>query len=96
MLYLDDIQHTHPELLQKFISLCDGSAGSRACGTARRAPTTCAARSSRRDGRQPVHRVGRRFQIPDMLANRADTYNLGDVLAGKRGRCSRCRYLENA
>ena len=24
MLYLDDIQHTHPELLQKFISLCDG------------------------------------------------------------------------
>ena len=23
MLYLDDIQHTHPELLQKFISLCD-------------------------------------------------------------------------
>ena len=24
MLYLDDIQHTSPELLQKFISLCDG------------------------------------------------------------------------
>ena len=24
MLYLDDIQHTNPELLQKFISLCDG------------------------------------------------------------------------
>ncbi len=24
MLYLDDIQHTDPELLQKFISLCDG------------------------------------------------------------------------
>jgi len=23
MLYLDDIQHTSPELLQKFISLCD-------------------------------------------------------------------------
>src|SRR5690606_22384436 len=24
LLYLDDIQHTNPELLQKFISLCDG------------------------------------------------------------------------
>ena len=23
LLYLDDIQHTSPELLQKFISLCD-------------------------------------------------------------------------
>jgi hypothetical protein len=25
MLYLDDIQHTHPEFLQKFISLSDGT-----------------------------------------------------------------------
>ena len=25
MLYVDDIQHTHPEFLQKFISLCDGT-----------------------------------------------------------------------
>jgi len=25
MLYLDDIQHTHPEFLQKYISLCDGT-----------------------------------------------------------------------
>ena len=25
MLYLDDIQHTHPEFLQKFISLCDAT-----------------------------------------------------------------------
>lgn len=25
LLYLDDIQHTHPEFLQKFISLCDGT-----------------------------------------------------------------------
>lgn len=23
MIYLDDIQHCHPEFLQKFISLCD-------------------------------------------------------------------------
>jgi MoxR-like ATPase len=46
MLYLDDIQHTNPELLQKFISLCDAQRASRACGGARPAPTTCAARSS--------------------------------------------------
>src|SRR5256885_3658258 len=25
MLYIDDIQHTHPEFLQKFISLSDGT-----------------------------------------------------------------------
>ena len=25
MLYVDDIQHTHPEFLQKFISLTDGT-----------------------------------------------------------------------
>ena len=25
LIYLDDIQHTHPEFLQKFISLCDGT-----------------------------------------------------------------------
>ena len=24
LIYLDDIQHCHPEFLQKFISLCDG------------------------------------------------------------------------
>jgi hypothetical protein len=46
MLYLDDIQHTNPEFLQKFISLCDGSGASRACGAGKTAPTTCAARSS--------------------------------------------------
>ncbi len=25
MLYLDDIQHCHPELLQRFIPLCDAT-----------------------------------------------------------------------
>jgi hypothetical protein len=34
-------------------------------------------------GRQPVHRVRREVQIPDMLANRADTYNLGDILGAR-------------
>ncbi|HYP90375.1 MAG TPA: DNA repair protein, partial [Polyangiaceae bacterium] len=38
---------------------------------------------------------GARFQIPDMLANRADTYNLGDILDGKRDAFA-LSYLENA
>ncbi len=35
LLYLDDIQHTHPEFLQKFISLCDGTRRVEAHGMAR-------------------------------------------------------------
>ena len=31
MLYVDDIQHTHPEFLQKFISLCDGDEQANEC-----------------------------------------------------------------
>ena len=33
--------------------------------------------------------------IPDMLANRADTYNLGDILEGK-DQLFALSYLENA
>ncbi len=84
MLYLDDIQHTHPELLQKFISLCDGQ---------RRIEGVYQGRTRTYDMRgkkfcvvmagNPYTESGDKFQIPDMLANRADTYNLGDVLSGK-------------
>ena len=28
----------------------------------------------------PYTESGEKFQIPDMLANRADTYNLGDII----------------
>src|SRR4029450_12192944 len=31
----------------------------------------------------PYTESGRRFRIPDMLANRADVWNLGDVLSGR-------------
>ena len=31
----------------------------------------------------PYTESGEKFTIPDMLANRADTYNLGDILGGK-------------
>ena len=32
----------------------------------------------------PYTESGEKFQIPDMLASRADTYNLGDVIGDKR------------
>ena len=96
MLYLDDIQHTHPELLQKFISLCDAQ---------RRIEGVWAGRTRTYDLRgkkfcivmagNPYTESGARFQIPDMLANRADTYNLGDILDGKQEAFARS-YLENA
>ncbi|MGC4094121.1 MAG: hypothetical protein QM756_40665 [Polyangiaceae bacterium] len=43
----------------------------------------------------PYTESGARFQIPDMLANRADTYNLGDISEGKQEAFARS-YLENA
>ncbi|NYF18784.1 hypothetical protein HDC36_000221 [Xanthomonas sp. JAI131] len=83
MLYVDDIQHTHPEFLQKFISLCDGT---------RRIEGVWKGRTRTYDMRgkkfcvvmagNPYTESGEVFKIPDMLANRADVYNLGDVLGG--------------
>ena len=96
MLYLDDIQHTHPELLQKFISLCDGT---------RRVEGVWKGRTRTYDlkGKRfcvvmagnPYTETGARFQIPDMLANRADTYNLGDILGGREDLFA-LSYVENA
>ncbi len=96
MLYLDDIQHTSSELLQKFISLCDGQ---------RRIEGVWKGQSRTYDLRgkkfcvvmagNPYTESGSRFQIPDMLANRADTYNLGEILDGKDDLFA-LSYLENA
>lgn len=96
MLYLDDIQHTHPELLQKFISLCDGQR--RIEGVWRGRTRTYDLRGKRFCivmAGNPYTESGARFQIPDMLANRADTYNLGDILEG-REEAFALSYLENA
>ncbi|WP_051951137.1 DNA repair ATPase [Actinacidiphila yeochonensis] len=81
LLHVDDIQHVTPELLQKFIPLCD---------TQRRveAVSDGVARSYDLRGRRfavclagnPHTANGQRFTIPDMLANRADVWNLGEVL----------------
>jgi hypothetical protein len=96
MLYLDDIQHTHPELLQKFISLCDGQR--RIEGVFRGRTRTYDLRGKKLAvvmAGNPYTESGEKFQIPDMLANRADTYNLGDVLSG-REEAFALSYVENA
>lgn len=96
MLYVDDIQHTHPEFLQKFISLCDGT---------RRIEGVWKGRTKTYDMRgkkfcvvmagNPYTESGEVFKIPDMLANRADIYNLGDVLGGMED-AFKLSYIENS
>ncbi|MCB9587776.1 MAG: DNA repair ATPase [Polyangiaceae bacterium] len=96
MLYLDDIQHTHPELLQKFISLCDAQRRIEGVWQGRtrtydlRGKRFCVVMAG-----NPYTESGEKFQIPDMLSNRADTYNLGDILEGKDDVFA-LSYIENA
>ncbi len=96
LLYLDDIQHTNPELLQKFIALCD--AQRRMEGVWRGETRTYDLRGKRFAvvmAGNPYTESGETFRIPDMLANRADTYNLGDILSGKDDLFA-LSYLENS
>lgn len=96
MLYLDDIQHTNPEFLQKFISLCDGT---------RRIEGVWKGKTRTYDMRgkkfcvvmagNPYTESGDVFRIPDMLANRADIYNLGDILGGMDEQFE-LSYIENS
>lgn len=96
MLYLDDIQHLNPEFLQKFISLSDATRRIDAIDQGQ-------ARSLDLRGKRfaivmagnPYTESGEVFRIPDMLANRADVYNLGDVLSGREALFNDS-YLENA
>jgi len=96
MLYLDDIQHTHPEFLQKFIALADGTR--RIEGIWQGQPRTWDMRGKRfalvMSG-NPYTESGDVFRIPDMLANRADIYNLGDVLSGREAVFA-LSYIENS
>lgn len=96
LLYLDDIQHTNPEFLQKFISLCDGT---------RKIEGVWEGKTKTYDMRgkkfsvvmagNPYTETGETFKIPDMLANRADIYNLGDILGGKVD-TFKLSYIENS
>jgi len=95
MLYLDDIQHTHTELLQKFISLCDGTR--RIEGVHNGKTKTYDLRGRRFAvvmAGNPYTESGERFQIPDMLSNRADVYNLGEII-GDASEAFEMSYLEN-
>jgi len=96
MIYVDDIQHCHPEFLQKFISLCD--AQRKIEGVWRGQPKTYDMRGRRVVvvmAGNPYTESGEKFRIPDMLANRADTYNLGDDMKGREVAFSGS-YIENA
>ncbi|PHN07663.1 AAA family ATPase [Flavilitoribacter nigricans] len=96
MIYVDDIQHCHPEFLQKFISLCD--AQRRIEGVWKGVAKSYDFRSRRVAvvmAGNPYTESGERFQVPDMLANRADIYNLGDIIGGQ-GEVFELSYLENA
>ncbi|MFE7901718.1 DNA repair ATPase [Streptomyces sp. NPDC057424] len=96
LLYLDDIQHTSPELLQRFIPLCDATR--RVEGVRDGEPRTYDLRGKRFAvcmAGNPYTESGSRFQVPDMLANRADVWNLGDVLTGKDDAFA-LSFIENA
>ena len=96
MLYLDDIQHTHPEFLQKYISLCDGTR--RVEGVWRGETKTYDMRGKKFCvvmAGNPYTESGEMFKVPDMLANRADIYNLGDILGGMEEQFA-LSYIENA
>ncbi|MFL9844155.1 DNA repair ATPase [Flavobacterium rhizosphaerae] len=96
MLYVDDIQHCSPEFLQKFISLADGTR--KIEGVYNGQPKTydmkgkkfCVVMAG-----NPYTETGEKFRIPDMLANRADIYNLGDVI-GNTAELFELSLIENA
>ena len=95
MLYIDDIQHTNPEFLQKFISLCDAT---RKIEGVRNGRTRTYDLRGRRVAvvmaGNPYTESGERFQVPDMLSNRADVYNLGEII-GDSAEAFEMSYLEN-
>jgi hypothetical protein len=96
MIYLDDIQHTNPEFLQKFISLCDAQRKIEGVYKGRtrtydlRGRKVCVVMAG-----NPYTESGDKFQIPDMLSNRADIYNLGEII-GESADAFEMSYLENA
>ncbi len=96
MIYVDDIQHCNPEFLQKFISLCD--AQRKMEGVWRGKARTYDLRGKKVAvvmAGNPYTESGEKFQIPDMLSNRADIYNLGEII-GDTSDAFEMSYLENS
>lgn len=95
MIYIDDIQHCNPEFLQKFISLCDGQR--KIDGVYNGVGQTFDLRGKKVAvvmAGNPYTESGEKFKIPDMLANRADVYNLGDMLRENES-AFELSYIEN-
>lgn len=95
MIYIDDIQHCNPEFLQKFISLCDGQR--KIDGVYNGEANTYDLRGKKVAvvmAGNPYTESGEKFKIPDMLANRADVYNLGDMLR-ENEEAFKLSYIEN-
>lgn len=96
MLYLDDIQHCNPEFLQKFISLSDGQRKIEGVYKGKtktydlRGKKICVVMAG-----NPYTESGDKFRIPDMLSNRADIYNLGDII-GDTEELFKVSMIENA
>lgn len=96
MLYVDDIQHTNPVLLSRFIPLADATR--RIEGVVDGEPTTFDLRGRRFCvvmAGNPYTSGGTRFEMPDMLVNRSDVHNLGDVSTGHAEAFARS-YIENS
>jgi hypothetical protein len=96
MIYVDDIQHCNPEFLQKFISLCDGQR--KIEGVYNGVGQTFDLRGKKVAvvmAGNPYTESGEKFKIPDMLANRADVYNLGDMLR-ENEEAFKLSYIENS
>jgi hypothetical protein len=96
MIYIDDIQHCNPEFLQKFISLCDGQR--KIDGVYNGIGQTYDLRGKKVAvvmAGNPYTESGEKFKIPDMLSNRADVYNLGDMLR-ENEEAFKLSYIENS
>lgn len=96
MIYIDDIQHCNPEFLQKFISLCDGQR--KIDGVYDGVGQTYDLRGKKVAvvmAGNPYTESGEKFKIPDMLANRADVYNLGDMMS-ENEKAFKLSYIENS
>ncbi len=96
MIYVDDIQHCNPEFLQKFISLCDGQR--KIEGVYNGVGQTYDLRGKKVAvvmAGNPYTESGEKFKIPDMLSNRADVYNLGDMLR-ENEEAFKLSYIENS
>ncbi len=96
MLFIDDVQFTSAEFLSRFIPLADATR--RIEGVADGDAITFDLRGKRLAvvmAGNPYSSGGSRFDLPDMLVNRADVHNLGDV-ADEHDQDFALSYLENS